>query len=155
MFGPVREWTEEAACTGLVTRGYDPWCNDPELPKPERQRRQATARRICAACPVLLDCAADALHQLDKVDEHTMRGGMTPTELTAVAKKLGLPYRREAQHGTRSKYTAGCRCDDCRAAHRDYEHERRLRSRPRPDLVLLTSGPMEAGEEEVPHVESA
>jgi len=30
-------------------------------------------------------------------------------------------------HGTNSKYHAGCRCDECKAAHRIYEKDRRLR----------------------------
>lgn len=30
-----------------------------------------------------------------------------------------------AQHGTRSKYTTGCRCDDCRSANRKGERARR------------------------------
>ena len=28
---------------------------------------------------------------------------------------------RNASHGTRSKYTTGCRCDDCRAANTAYQ----------------------------------
>ena len=28
-------------------------------------------------------------------------------------------------HGTNSKYQMGCRCADCKAAHSDYERERR------------------------------
>lgn len=29
-----------------------------------------------------------------------------------------------SRHGTNSKYQMGCRCDDCRAAHRAYEAQR-------------------------------
>lgn len=58
-----------------------------------------------------------------------MRGGLTPDELMGMAKDLGWPHRLRAQHGTRSRYVAGCRCDDCRNAHRVYEHERRLWAR--------------------------
>lgn len=28
-------------------------------------------------------------------------------------------------HGTNSKYQMGCRCDDCKAGHREYERSRR------------------------------
>lgn len=138
MFVRGRDWTERAACHGMATREVDPWCPDEDLDKAERDYLLAKARMVCAGCPVMLDCAADALHSLGKVDEHAMRGGMTPAELASVAKKLGLPYRREAQHGTRSKYTAGCTagedggaCEPCKAAHREYEHDRRLRARAR------------------------
>lgn len=31
-----------------------------------------------------------------------------------------------AQHGTRTRYNAGCRCDDCVKASRDYDKQRRL-----------------------------
>lgn len=133
VFGELRDWTEEAACAGLSSRVEDPWCPDPALPKRTREWLTAKARMVCAACPVMLTCAAEALRDLPKVEEHSMRGGMTPAELREVAKTLGLPYRREAQHGTRSRYTAGCRdgengkaCDPCLEAHRTYEHERRL-----------------------------
>lgn len=37
---------------------------------------------------------------------------------------------KAAQHGTRSKYQAGCRCDDCRRANR--ESQRRLKGRQPP-----------------------
>lgn len=67
-----------------------------------------------------------------------MRGGLLPDELVDLAKTLGLPHRRRAQHGTRSKYVAGCdlgpggtACADCKAAHAAYEHERRLWARER------------------------
>ena len=34
-------------------------------------------------------------------------------------------HRPSAQHGTRSKYNGGCRCDACKEANRDYEYKRR------------------------------
>lgn len=42
--------------------------------------------------------------------------------------------RPPGPHGTRGKYTYGCRCDDCRAANRAYinEHRAHLRSVPLP-----------------------
>ncbi|HEU5032717.1 MAG TPA: WhiB family transcriptional regulator [Spirillospora sp.] len=127
MIGRVPEWTRQARCTGLVTRGLDLWCPDEELTRTERRRQVEQAKAICATCPVLLDCAAEALANLDKAEEHTVRAGMTPTELRAVAARLGMPTRREAQHGTNSRYaSSGCRCELCTAAHAAYEHQRRL-----------------------------
>lgn len=37
--------------------------------------------------------------------------------------------RKVARHGTNSKYTSGCRCDECRAAATAYARERRERKR--------------------------
>lgn len=119
-------WSEDAACAGLATRTRDPWAPGDHLTPDQRAFEWHLARRICATCPVRTACAVDALHDLPRADEHTMRGGLTPDELTNLARALGLPHRRRAQHGQRSRYVAGCRCDLCRDAHRVYEHERRL-----------------------------
>jgi len=56
---------------------------------------------------------------------------------TAVAKQLStrpsdLPPPEHYPHGARARYTAGCRCDDCRAANREYERGR-VRARMRGD----------------------
>jgi hypothetical protein len=129
MFQPVPDWAEHAACNGLTTRSCDPWCPDESVPRSQRKELKRIAKRICATCPVRMDCTADAVINLPKVDEHTIRGGLEPRELAQIAKDLGLPYRREAQHGTRSRYVAGCRCPECTDAHRVYEHQRRLWAR--------------------------
>ena len=39
---------------------------------------------------------------------------------------------RAKEHGTESSYQAGCRCDDCRAAHSRYNVEMRRAKRKRP-----------------------
>ena len=132
-------WTEAAACTGLATRDRDPWAPAEHLTPEQRAFEWHIARRVCASCPVRLECAAAALEDLTRVEEHTMRGGLTPDELVDLAKALGRPWRRRAQHGTRSRYVAGCRCDLCRDAHRVYEHERRLWARSRRRAALLTA----------------
>lgn len=122
------EWTREAACADLVTAGRDPWSPDDESPATERAFELHLARRICAGCPVRLECLNDELARLPVSDPWSMRGGLTPKELVGFARSHGMPYRRVAQHGTRSRYVGGCRCDECRNAHRVYEHERRLRA---------------------------
>lgn len=33
-------------------------------------------------------------------------------------------YRTPSKHGTNNRYSKGCRCDECRVAHRIYERER-------------------------------
>jgi len=124
------DWTSQAACDGLVTRQRDIWTPGDHLSPEEKAQEWHYARQICARCPVRLDCAVDALRDLPRAEAHSMRGGLTPDELTDLARGMGMRWRREAQHGDRSKYVAGCRCDLCRDAHRIYEHERRLHARP-------------------------
>ncbi len=42
--------------------------------------------------------------------------------------RRGVASRKAAaQHGTRSRYVAGCRCGDCRRAQREYQAEFRAR----------------------------
>lgn len=120
------DWTESARCLGMTGRDFDPWTPADHLPPDTIALQHHMARRICETCPVRLECAMDALADLPRVDPHSVRGGLTPDEQIALARDLGMKWRREAQHGTRSRYVAGCRCEDCRAAHRVYEHDRRL-----------------------------
>jgi Transcription factor WhiB len=120
------DWSEDAACLGLATRIRDPWTPGEHLTPEETAFELHLARRICSGCLVRVECASDALRRLPIAAEHSMRGGLTPDELIDLAKQLHLPHRQRAQHGTRSRYVAGCRCTDCRAAHATYEHERRL-----------------------------
>ena len=136
------DWTEQAACQGLATRERDLWSPGEHLTPEQQGFELHLARRICASCPVRVDCLVHELGLLPQHEPVSMRGGLTPDELVALAKDLGVPHRRGAQHGTRSKYVGGCRCDDCRNAHRVYEHERRLWARTR--KPQLTAGDVHA-----------
>ena len=82
-------WDQDAACGPLAAAGiFD------EYFYPERYDRRAAhiimAKRICAACPVLIECRADALANNDNMG---IKGGMTPTErrefLRRVARQRG------------------------------------------------------------------
>ena len=89
--------------------------------------QDATARRICAACPVWLACARYGLELLETTGQVLgMYGGLTRADLREVARWLGRPARKVAQHGTRARYVAGCRCPDCTRANARGEHSRRL-----------------------------
>jgi WhiB family transcriptional regulator, redox-sensing transcriptional regulator len=116
-------WTEQASCLSLATRERDPWHPAVE-DRPTYQ--YAVARRICQGCPVRLECLHEGLDLLTRMPVRGMFGGLTPEELRALAREHGLPARRVADHGTRSRYVVGCRCPRCRRASSDGEHQRRL-----------------------------
>lgn len=49
--------------------------------------------------------------------------------------------KKSAEHGTRTQYRAGCRCDECRAANAAYVRERRrAKSGKRPQLRVVHGG---------------
>lgn len=101
----MTDWTL-ANCQGL----------DPEwfFPAPGRQGLPAAAqaKAVCAGCEIRQDCLD---HALDHHEVHGIWGGLTPQARRAMRRR-----RPGAQHGTRSRYQAGCRCEDCRAANRTY-----------------------------------
>lgn len=53
------------------------------------------------------------------------RRGLKPT--TGLCRRCLGETRRTAVHGTESRYTGGCRCDECRGASRDARRRRRAR----------------------------
>lgn len=53
-----------------------------------------------------------------------LRHGETPCDACTAAeaergRPEGVPPRKPAEHGTQSKYSAGCRCEPCTVAHRE------------------------------------
>lgn len=132
------DWSEAAACLGLATRARDPWTPGEHLSPEERGFELHLARRICSVCPVRIECAIHELGMLSKHTPESMRGGLSPEEIVDLAKTLGLPHRRRAQHGERSRYVAGCRCAACTNSHRVYEHERRLWARSKKRLLTAS-----------------
>lgn len=50
------EWTVNAACLGAVTRGWDPWHPDDDLPRSVQRRDYQLAATYCEACPVRAEC---------------------------------------------------------------------------------------------------
>ncbi len=89
---------------------------DPELWFPEMGGSSSAAKAVCARCPVLDDCREWALAQ---EDFHGICGGMSHRERIAERKRRGW-WQVEPEHGTRTRYSKGCRCQPCAQANRDY-----------------------------------
>ena len=53
---PTPDWVEEAACRGRAELFFAPHAERPQA----RVRREASARLVCAGCPVLLECRSFA-----------------------------------------------------------------------------------------------
>lgn len=77
------EWQRNGACHGVFNDTDDnPFFSpsgDDDNPKsePDRDKRIAKARSICAGCPVQVECVVWALRTEDR---HAIAGGKTPTE---------------------------------------------------------------------------
>jgi WhiB family redox-sensing transcriptional regulator len=61
---------------------------------PEVGGRATAARRVCAACPVRMDCLLDALAHRDVT--FGVRGGLTPTQRRALLQRA----EREGSRGS-------------------------------------------------------
>lgn len=107
----MTDWWSLANCQGMPSDLFFPPAGR------EGAVPTAQAKQVCAGCQVRSECLA---HALEHHEVHGLWGGLTATERRA----LRRPRRRPA-HGTRPRYQAGCRCDDCRAA--NTEHGRRTR----------------------------
>ncbi|MGW0485777.1 WhiB family transcriptional regulator [Nonomuraea sp. NPDC003214] len=75
-----RNWRQEAACADVPT--YVFYDDKERLPDGRRRPRydEAKAKRICAGCPVAVECLDDALRRNDK---HGMHGGLNEAEKKA------------------------------------------------------------------------
>ena len=81
----------------------------------------ARAKAICATCPVIEQC-------LDFISRNPERygvwAGIAGKEITEERKRYGIT-RNKAKHGSRAKYTAGCRCEHCTEANATYKRKLR------------------------------
>jgi WhiB family redox-sensing transcriptional regulator len=85
MWQPEPAWREDAACAGLE--------NDLFFPAGEEESLAATAKAVCAACPVQEQCLQYALatNQTEGV-----WGGMTGPERRRLRRRLRDRERRQA-----------------------------------------------------------
>lgn len=120
-------WVLDAACVGI----------DPELWFPEKGGDPTDARRICAGCPVRLDCLDYALtvERWDGETAHGVWGGLSGMERRALlGSKASTPC---LGCGTPVVYRGSHepRCGACRDAHRDAARVERARARARVTCV--------------------
>ncbi|MFI8103770.1 WhiB family transcriptional regulator [Streptomyces sp. NPDC086023] len=73
-----RAWPDRAACRGLGTEGFlRPPCESSR----ERSAREEAARKVCAACPVRVECRR---HALSSREPYGVWGGLTEEERRAL-----------------------------------------------------------------------
>lgn len=94
---PTPGWERDAACL----RG------DPDAWYPDQGEQAIGAKRVCDGCRVRLDCLRVAV---DDGETYGIWGGLTGRE------RQGLG--RVASHGTRGRWSSGCRCRLCLGARR-------------------------------------
>jgi len=117
----MTDWRALAACAGMSSAEYDPWSTS---------GLEAVAKAVCAHCPVVAECLADATG-----DRHTVRGGLSVEDRDALAPDgdtlPGMPAAVEpvVEHGLRVTYGEGCRCEGCVAANTKFAAEWRAKKR--------------------------
>ncbi|MFJ6940626.1 WhiB family transcriptional regulator [Streptomyces sp. NPDC101132] len=71
-------WPDRAACRGLGTQGFfQPECESGR----ERSAREEAARKVCAPCPVRVECRR---HALSSREPYGVWGGLTEEERRAL-----------------------------------------------------------------------
>ncbi len=109
--GGLGFWTDRAACKGrtdlfFVNRGDTTQMN--------------RAKAICQTCPVIEECREYVTYNPERFG---IWAGMTEKDRRAYRLKQGIKLP-SAQHGTRRRYAAGCRCLDCRTCNARNRAER-------------------------------
>jgi WhiB family redox-sensing transcriptional regulator len=88
LLDPVDGWQAEAACRWVIENtGEDPFYSTDDEPQPVIFARQRRAKRICAPCPVRLECLRYAL---ETREPHGIWGGLTVTERRDLLAKHGV-----------------------------------------------------------------
>ena len=83
----MSNWREQAACLGMDSNLF--------FPESMQDETAWAARRVCRDCPVAEICLRDALVTEDR---HGIRGGLSPTQRTAL-KKGRKPQRYRTPPG--------------------------------------------------------
>jgi hypothetical protein len=126
---------------------------------------EAEAKRTCFACPVLVACQSWVTGRERGMSvyarDDAVIAGLTPSERYDLDPTVQKPpvdpepdttgdtsqrKRKQARHGTRSRYRSGCRCEPCKAANREYVQELKRRKEteqaatPEPSLCPSPAG---------------
>jgi hypothetical protein len=81
------EWQERAAC--------NEWTADLFYPRSATDSNvYIEARKVCALCPVQVECLS---HALSHDEQHGMWGGRTPNERQQILKNLGISRKAKAK----------------------------------------------------------
>ena len=111
MWSDVSHWSDRAACKGLT---------DVMFPVRGDWQGVERAKAICATCPVIDSC----LEWISRNPErYGIWAGIAGKEITEERKRRQI-IPNKAKHGSRSKYTAGCRCEHCTEANNAYSRTR-------------------------------
>jgi len=102
------KWMARAACNGEAVNFF-----------PERGNQAWAARAMCAGCPVRLECLAYGLE-----DQDGIWGGFGAAPREKIRVKWRAEYYDGPDHGTTARYSAGCKCGECRKANTAYKRER-------------------------------
>jgi|SRR5688572_8454779 WhiB family redox-sensing transcriptional regulator len=87
--GPLA-WTDDAACTGQTRLFFAPPGERPEA----RAVRESSARGVCRACPVLIECRDWARDNR----EYGFWGGESEEERAAAGYRVDMPVGRVARY---------------------------------------------------------
>lgn len=113
-------WREEAACKNLSPQEADAiFFHDHDAPLDAWWG----GRDFCHSCPVAAACLQSAI---DTASGFGLWGGMTPAEREEAGYPTGGTRRRKGEpspHGTYSRWHAGCRCQPCVLAKREYSRK--------------------------------
>ena len=108
----MSHWSDRAACKGLT---------DVMFPVRGDWQGVERAKAICATCPVIDSC----LEWISRNPErYGIWAGIAGKEITEERKRRQI-IPNKAKHGTRGKYTAGCRCNHCTEANSHYKRKTR------------------------------
>jgi len=90
VFTGVLPWTDRGSCVGQSHLFFGPFGERPEA----RVRREAKARAVCAACPVLVECRTFARDNR----EYGFWGGESEEERHAAGYRVDMPVGRVARY---------------------------------------------------------
>lgn len=113
LVGPRPEWFKQAKCANRVDLDWDS----------TDTRTIKTCKALCETCGVRDECLTEAMREREPWG---IWGGLTVAERKDLAVELGIPQPAHLPpHGTNSRYAKhGCRCSNCRHAHKLHERAR-------------------------------